>query len=173
MPGHIRLRWMFAGSGTAVAAVFGVAGLWERNRILSQPFFNGSTWWDSTARFHVWPWPYKLAAICDMPAFIAGSILMLPIGLVWPVLPEAWDLFPSLAFAALLWYWVGSRLEKYSPMTCWSSVVAFCVVSLAGASIPMGYYTGWLLYGGLMWCIAPLFLRRSWASPKRAPGKQA
>ena len=31
--------------------------------------------WDTTARFHVWPWPYKFAFVSNFPAFMAGSLL--------------------------------------------------------------------------------------------------
>jgi hypothetical protein len=172
MLGHTGFRWLLTGIGAAVTAVFGAVGLWERNHILSQPFFNGSTWWDSTARFHVWPWPFKLAAIYNMPAFIGGWIIMLPIRLVWPTLLEAGDLVPSVMLAALLWYWVGSRLEAYSAITRWTWLFVFAAVSLTGAFIQMGY-TGWLTYGVLMWCIAAMVLRRSRAPSKKIPSQLA
>jgi hypothetical protein len=173
MLGHTGFRWLLASIGAAVAAVFGAVGLWERNHLLSQPsFFNGSTWWDSTARFHLWPWPYKLAAICNMPAFIGGWITMLPIRLVWPTLSEAGDLAPSVILAALLWYWVGSRLETYSASTRWTWLFSFGGASLTGAFIQMGY-TGWLIYGVVMWSIAVLFLQRSWARFKKIPRQLA
>jgi hypothetical protein len=172
MLGHPWFRWLLTSIGASVAAVFGTLGLWERNLILSRPFFNSSTWWDSTARFHVWPWPYKLAVICNMPAFIGGWIILLPIRLVWPTLPGAWYLVPSVTLAALLWYWVGSRLETYSVITRWTWLFAFAAVSLTGTFIQMGY-TGWQLYGALLWCIAALFLRRTWAPSKKIPSQLA
>jgi hypothetical protein len=56
---------------TAVAVSFGGWGLWLRNSALSQPFFN-STLWNSTAAYHVWPWPFRFAAILNVPAFVIG-----------------------------------------------------------------------------------------------------
>jgi hypothetical protein len=31
--------------------------------------------WDTMARFHIWPWPYKFAVILSMPAFVAGMLV--------------------------------------------------------------------------------------------------
>jgi len=155
------LRWYLSSFGVVVAAVFGAIGFWERNRILSQPFINDATMWESTARFHVWPWPYKLAVICNMPAFVAGSIIMVPIRLVWPGIGEAWDLLPSVLLTALLWCWVASRLATRSTIIRWTWLSVFAVLSLTAALIPMGYYPAWRLYGALTWCVAVLFLRRS------------
>lgn len=161
MPGRFRFRCLLTGVGTAVSVVFGAVGLWERNHILSQPFLNGSTLWESTARFHVWPWSFKLAAIWDMPALIGCTILMLPIRLVWTTLPGVADLVPTGVLTMLLWYCVASRLERYSLTTRSVSLVSFGGLSLTGALIPIGY-TGWLPFGLLMWCIAAVLLRRSW-----------
>ncbi len=168
MATHSRVRWILAVAGTSITFAFAAIGLWERSRILSQPFLNGSTMWDSTARFHVWPWPFKFAAIWSMPAFLSGSILMLPIRLIWTTLPEGVDLVPSAVLTALLWHRVGSRLERHSPVTRWAALVLFCTLSLIGAFIPMGY-TGWVPYGVLMWCIAVLVLRKSPARGTASP----
>jgi hypothetical protein len=155
-----RFRLLTATAAMIIAEGFGAVGLWERNHILSQPFFMGAPLWESTARFHVWPWPYKLAAIWALPAFIGSSIVMVPIRLLLPALPEAAELLPAGAFVLLLWYWVASRLERYSPAIRWASLSVFLALSLIGALLPLGY-TGWVPYGALMWCVAALLLRRS------------
>ena len=141
----------------------------QRNHILSQPFFMGTTMWESTARFHVWPWPYKFAAILALPAFVGGWIAMVPFRVLLPTIPEAIELLPTAALSLLLWYWVASRLEKYSPVTRWTSLIIFVAVSLTGAFLPLGY-TGWLIpYGALAWCFAALMLRRAKASRREHP----
>jgi hypothetical protein len=58
---------------TVLAVLFGGWGLWLRNSILGKPFLENSTLWNSTARFHVWP--FKFAAIMNMPPSTA-----LPLG---------------------------------------------------------------------------------------------
>ena len=170
MTGLFRFRWLVTAGGTAVAAAFGAVGQWERNRILNQPFIEGSTLWDTTARFHVWPWPFKLAAIWNMPAFIGGSILMLPFRLIWTTLAEAADFVPEAVLTVFLWYRVGSRLETYSLTARWVLLVALGGASITGAVIPIGY-TGWLLYGALVWCVAGLLLRKLWWRAKENPGQ--
>lgn len=159
MPTHSKFRLSVAVAATAIAEGFGTAGLWQRNHILSQPFFGGTTWWESTARFHVWPWTYKFAAIWALPGFMGTSILMAPIRLLLPKLPEAADLVPAAGLVALLWYWVASRLESCSSVVRWASVSVLLAASVVGASLPLGY-TEWLPYGATMWCIAILLLLR-------------
>ena len=92
---------------TAIAVSLGGWGLWLRSSILSRPFL-GSTGWNSTAVFHVWPWPFKFAAILNMPAFLAGGLLSWPLDYFRPGLPEWVSALPVLLLIPLLWYWVGS-----------------------------------------------------------------
>ena len=88
-----------------LASLFGGFGLWQRSRILSRPgFFEGTTLWDTTVRFHVWPWPFKFAAVSNMPALLAGLLLSIPIGAIRPTLPEAVQLAPTLLFVVILWF---------------------------------------------------------------------
>jgi hypothetical protein len=47
-------RWFVCLSATAITELFGAIGLWQRNRILSKPFFGDLLLRESTARFHVW-----------------------------------------------------------------------------------------------------------------------
>jgi len=156
---QFQFRLSVAVGATAITEGFGAVGLWQRNQILRQPFFMGATGWESTLRFHVWPWPIKFAAIWALPAFIGGSVVMIPVRLLFEALPETAELLPTGALALLLWYWVASRLEKYSPTTRWAALFVFLTLSLTGALLPLGY-TGWLFpYGALVWCVAALLLR--------------
>src|SRR5262245_50985336 len=90
-----------------LTALFGGVGLWQRTATLSRPFFEGQTLWDSTARFHVWPWPLKFAVVSNMPAFLAGSLFSWPFAAMWPKLSELVELGASLLFVVILWRWIG------------------------------------------------------------------
>jgi len=95
----------------ALAGFFGGWGLWQRNEILNHDYLFGIGW-NSTARFHVWPWPFKFAAISNLPAFLAGLLLSWPIGAASPELHEATQLAPSLLFVGVLWYGIGSWMDR-------------------------------------------------------------
>ena len=146
----------------ALAALFGGWGLWQRNRILSHDYLFGIGW-NTTARFHVWPWPYKFAAVSNLPALFAGLLLTIPIGALRPTLSEATQLAPTLVFVQFLWRWVGSRLDQrwtVSDRTPWVATFLFMILSLAGALLPMGY-TVFLPYGLALWVVTCLVLSRS------------
>jgi len=83
---------------TAVAMFFGGWGLCARNSILSRPFWGNSTGWDSTARFHVWPWPFKFAAVLNKPAFLTGALLSWLFDALRPGLPESISYLPVLFY---------------------------------------------------------------------------
>ena len=146
-----------------LAALFGGIGLWQRSAILNRPgFFEGTTMWETTVRFHVWPWPYKFAAVSNIPALLAGLLLTVPIGAVRPTMPEAAQLAPALVFVVILWFWIGSRLDRrwiVTEKTPWIILLVFTLVCLVGALIPMGY-TGFLPYGSLVWLAIAIPLRR-------------
>src|SRR5208337_3129546 len=161
MSHKIRFRILLPVVETVSAALFGAVGLWQRNQILSQPFFGDQTLWETTARFHVWPWPYKFAVISNMPAFLAGALASWPISTLWPELPEAVQLAPSLVFAPMLWYWVGRRFDRRwsrvgalsvlaGTKTPWILLFVFTAVSLTGAFLPL-VYIGYLPYGAAVW----------------------
>jgi len=159
---RLRFRILLPVAQCGLAALFGGIGLWQRSAILSRPFFEGQTLWDSTARFHVWPWPYKFAVVSNMPAFMAGALLTWPIGAAWPQLPESVQIAPSLLFVSMLWYWVGSRLDlrwSVADKTPWIVLLIFTLVSLVGAFIPIGY-VGYLPYGFMVWVVAALTISR-------------
>src|SRR5215470_2076413 len=94
-------------SQTALAILFGGWGIWERNTIISNSWLG----WNSTLRFHVWPWPFRFAAILNMPAFLAGALLSWPLDYLLPRLSE-W--VPVLLLIPLFWYWVASWADKHA-----------------------------------------------------------
>jgi nitrate reductase NapE component len=161
MARELRFRTVLPVAELAVAALFGGIGLWQRSVILSRSLF-GQTLWESTARFHVWPWPYKFAAVSNLPALVAGLLLTIPISAMKPTLPEALQLAPALLFVLFLWYWVGARLDRrwsVSDKTPWIALLVFTLVSLAGAIIPLGY-VGYLPYGFTVWMLAAVTISR-------------
>jgi uncharacterized integral membrane protein len=162
---------------TGLAIFFGGWGLWVRNSILSRPFFGESTWWDSTARFHVWPWPFKFAAILNMPAFLAGSLLSWPLPtLRTPGLSEAFWGLPVLLFVPLLWYLVGAWLDQMrgadkngsAVKGKWALVIIFGAICAAAASVPysVGGYVSYFPAGILIWLIAVIGMIASMVSRK-------
>jgi hypothetical protein len=163
MTRRLRFRTILPVAEFALAALFGGLGLWERAAILNRPGFGaGQTLWDSTARFHVWPWPFRFAVVTNLPAFLAWSLLGWPISLCWPTLPEGAINAPSLLLVAMLWYWVGSRLDRrwsVSDKAPWLALFAFSVVSLAGALVRLGY-VDYLSYGFVIWVIVALTIFR-------------
>ena len=170
---EIRFRTLLPVAECGIAALFGGLGLWQRSKILSGSFWGDTTLWESTARFHVWPWPYKFAVISNLPGVLAGLLLSWPLGLIWPGMSEYMEDVPSLLFAAILWYWVGSRLDRRWRLTDkapWIAVSIFTLVCLAGAFLPMGY-TGYLPYGLAVWVVAGVLigLVRPPANPPSAP----
>lgn len=166
-------------SQTILATIFGGWGLWLRNSILSHPFWGDSTLWDSTARFHVWPWPFKFAAVLNMPAFLAGSLLSWPLDALRPGLPEWVSILPVLPLVALLWYRIGFWLDqerrahksRNTVKGQWTAFLLFMVICAAASSIPerIGGYTSYLLLGIAVWTIAAIGLRASAFFRKRRP----
>jgi hypothetical protein len=143
---------------TVLAPLFGGLGLWQRNEILSYSFFG----WNSTAAFHVWPWPYKFAVVSNMPAFLAGSLVWWPIGVVWPAASEAVANARLLVLVPILWYRVGSRLDRRWGMTDktpWIALATFTFVCLVGALIRIGY-VGYIPYGIVVWLTTAFALWR-------------
>jgi hypothetical protein len=156
-----QLRRVLPVAQTILAAAFGSWGLWQRNEILTRSFLG----WNSTARFHIWPWPFKFVAIANLPAHLAAALLFWPLGMVWPNLSESLLLAPSLLLVVLLWYRVGVRLDRWGGRnrTAWVGVLFFMLFSLLGALLPIGY-TGYVPYGVLIWIVA-------WALLVRLPKK--
>jgi hypothetical protein len=155
-----RFRKLLPFAQILVAVLFGGVGLWQRYQILNESEFLRN----STAQFHVWPWPWRFAVILNIPALFAGALLAWPIGDMWPGLPK-WteDAFPLL-FVPPLWYWFGAQLDRRwintdqagtSPRRNrpWLLLSAFVLASIIGAALPYRYlgYTGYIPYGVLLW----------------------
>ena len=136
-----------------LAALFGGVGLWQRSAILNRPLFDGRLW-DSTARFHVWPWPFKFAVVSNAPAFLGWALIGWPIGERWPKAPEAAMAAPTLLFVALLWWAVGRWIDRHwteSTRVIWGSLLGFTLICAAGASVPSTtFYIEW---GVLVWIL--------------------
>jgi len=154
---------------TALAGFFGGWGLWVRNSVLSRPFWGSSTGWETTGRFHVWPWPFKFAAILNMPAFLGGGLLSWLSDYVRPGLPE-W--VPDLLLTALLWYWVGCWADKNvapEKNRVWILLLLFMLVCATASSIPkcVAGYTGWVVFGIVIWLVAAVGMKTSATARKR------
>lgn len=141
-----------------LAVLFGGVGLWQRSAILSRPFFDGALW-DTTARYHVWPWPFKLAVVMNTPAFLCWALVSGPLSQRWPMAPEAAMAAPSLLFVALLWFAVGrwidrhwSWVERSATRWVWGFLLGFTLLSAAGASVAST--TFYLLWGVCLWLVA-------------------
>jgi len=154
---------------TALAVFFGGWGLWLQNSVLSRPFWGSSTGWDSTLRFHFWPWPFKFAAILDMPAVLGGGLLSWLSDYLRPGLPE-W--VPVLLLIPLLWYWVGWWADKNvasQKNRGWILLLLFTLVCATASSIPkyVGGYTGWVVFGIAIWLVAAIGMKTSATARKR------
>ena len=161
---------------TAIAVSFGGWGLWLRNSILSRPFLGSSTGWDSTAVFHVWPWPLKFAMILNMPALLASVLLAWPLDYVWPGLSK-WvsDLF-VLLLIPLFWYWLGSWADKCvrpenrrnGERKRWVLLLVFIAVCSAATWISgyIGGYTSHVLFGIAIWLLVAIGVKISTTSRK-------
>jgi hypothetical protein len=165
IPG-IKFRRILPVSQTALATFFGGWGLWIRDSILSQTLFGNSTLWNSTARFHVWPWPFKFAVVLNMPAFLIGLLLSWPVSAFRPGLPESISVLPALLLVPLLWYSIGSWLDQRqgadknrgSRKKQWILLLVFILVCAVESSIPesVGGYVSYLPLGVLIWAVVGL-----------------
>ena len=149
------IRVAVALSQSGVAALFGIVGFSQRNRILSQPFIEGQTLWNTTAQFHVWPWPLKFAIIENFPAFVASTLLSLPLRLLWPQAPEAIDFVTLMPLVFVLWYWIGGQMQD-NRLVLWSGFLM--AAAAVGAFLPLGH-VGYVPYGIVLWIVVVAALR--------------
>ena len=100
-------------TGRVGGTLWGLRVFGKENQILSHDYLFG-TRWSTTARFHVWPWPYKSsAAISNFPALLAGLLFDDSDQCAQDTtLSEAMQLAPTLVPVVFLWRWVGSRLDQ-------------------------------------------------------------
>jgi hypothetical protein len=155
MPGKTHFRFLLPIAETVAAAGFSAAGLWQRHRILNQPGWSeGQTMWNTTARFHVWPWPFKFAVASNIPAFLTSAVVMLPIKQI----SEWTELALWILFVPPLWYLVGRRLDaERHAMKAWLFLLSFTAASIFCASFPLAYI-GYIYMGVPMWIVATFFL---------------
>src|ERR1035438_34344 len=157
----MRFRTLLPISQGLACGLLGLLGAWQRIAGLNRMTFGDQPLWNTTARFHFWPWPYKLAVSVNLPSFIAGGLLVWPLGRRWQ-LAEYTAMALSLLIGVLLWYWIGSRLDrsveaKYVRLrTVLVALFVFDFVCLAGALTLPGVFG----LGVLTWFAAVILLSR-------------
>lgn len=164
---NIPFRFLLPIAQTFSAAMFGGVGLWQRHQILSQRWLGDQTLWETTARFHVWPWPFKLAVVTNVPAFLAGALVEWLVESLWPNIPEWIAFLPLLAFVPLLWYWVGARFDAQLLSTrrrYWILLLAFTSVCVLGVLVPG--HGSYIPYGVLIWLVFTVVARRTGAQDR-------
>lgn len=116
--------------------------MWERITSINDSWLG----WNSTLRFHVWPWPFKFAVVQNTPAFLIGLLLSRPIDSFKPGLPEWVSLLPSLLLVPLLWYLIGVWLDRKRVLgrTSRETVVLIFGVFTA-VSLIVAVSSGWIL----------------------------
>jgi hypothetical protein len=143
---------------TFAAILVGGVGLWQRHQILNQRLFGDQTLWESTARYHVWPLPYRFAVISNIPAFLAAAILQWPVGELWPQLSEVSGSVLFVLFVPVIWYLLGSRLDSISKANerCWAILLLFTALAVAAMFTPgyVGYFSSgcilWIAFGAVV-----------------------
>jgi hypothetical protein len=134
-----------------ISGTLGAIGLWQRSQLLSQPLFSG-TLGDTTAAFHIWPWPFKLAVTMNLPAFIFGGVFELIDHHLEANISETWECVIALAFVPLLWFWIGRGLDAVGTKAGWVFLTIFFAGCIGAATLPLGYI-GFLPVGFLIWAI--------------------
>lgn len=69
---------------------------------------------DSTAAYHVWPWPFTFAVVVNLPALIGSVPVSGGVGMLWDGWNEVAEMTQALLFVPVFWYWVGGRMEGWS-----------------------------------------------------------
>lgn len=142
---------------TVSAACFGGIGLWQRASYLNSSWLG----WNSTERYHVWPWPFKFAVVTNLPAFLVWAVVGWPIGERWPDISEGAMAAPALLFVAILWYGVGAWMDKQWERISrpaskvgrpWMLLAAFTALSATAASVYIRFPTSeYLEMGAVLW----------------------
>lgn len=159
MTSETKLRSILPISQSLLAATFGSWGEWARITSLNNSWLG----WNSSERFHTWPWPLKFAVIQNMPAFLVGLFLSWPLGSSMPGLPEWVQQLPTLLLVPVLWYFIAIWLERdqalqpsdhRSAYWPWVLVCFVTLVSLLGALSSgrlFGSYTTFIPFGVVYW----------------------
>jgi hypothetical protein len=154
-----RLRIFLSVGQFVCAGLFGGIGLWERLSTLNQTIGNAPLW-EATAPLHLWPLPYKFAAILNMPAALAGMLFSAFASASGPVVSEVVGGIVSLVLTLPLWYWIGFRFDctreakNSGDFSFWLFLSTIVILSFLGA-----FYFGpidYLLWGIVLWLAAAL-----------------
>jgi hypothetical protein len=119
----------------------------------------GQTFLDTTARFHVWPWQFKLATMFNMPALIGGGLLSWVIGALGGYVSDSTDFTFGLLFVPPLWFWIGVKLDSKSRQDAYCWLLLFTLASAACSILPFGH-TSYLPLGVILWIVAGITIRR-------------
>jgi hypothetical protein len=151
MSRNLRFRVLLPVLATATVILVGGIGLWQRHRILNQRLFGDQTLWESTARFHVWPLPYRFAVITNIPAFLTAGVIEWPIGSRWPQFPEIFGFVLFVLFVPVTWYVIGSHLDKNPAANkrIWTILLSFTTLAISAMSTPG--YVGYVFSGCVLW----------------------
>jgi hypothetical protein len=176
-----RFRIFLPISQVLLALFVGGWGVWLRVSILNHPFFGG-TLWDSTARFHVWPWPLRFAIVLNLPTMAAGAVLAGLLDLIGlRRLPEWLSCLTMLPFVALLWNWIGSWMDRErsegtgreATRRKWVVLFLFIAACAAASSVPsrVAGSISFISLGALLWLFAVLAVPRLPAFRRRGTNK--
>jgi hypothetical protein len=163
---HPPYRFLLPIVQTVAAIGFGGVGLWQRHVILSQQFWGDQTLWESTARFHVWPLPFRFAVVSNFPAFVAAGLLEWPLSTILPGMPEAVGFSLFVGCVPILWYCLGKGLDTTPKGRSWKILLSFATLSTAGIFTPG--YTGYIFSGCLLWIGFAVWVSRAMPSPQRS-----
>lgn len=167
----------------ALAVLLGGWGEWLRYSDLNLPFLGGSGC-ASTARFHVWPWPLKFTLVLNLPVLAGGALISVPLdALHLPAAPEWLSEVMLLPFVALLWYWIGSHMDRTragdasAQKRKWQLVALLlfvgCSILASSVPLPNGGYTSFIDLGALLWLFAALAGLRLKAFRSKETAKQS
>ena len=149
-----QFRTVLPVSQTVLAAVLGGWGLWQRNEILGHSWFR----WNSIS----------FVAVVNMPAYLAGGLVVWPIADRWPKLPySVIAVLQLLLFVPILWYWVGSRMDRRWRVTDkapWIALLIFTLVCVLGGILDI-FYVGYIYYGVAVWFVIALVVAKFRSRP--------
>ena len=134
-----------------LGGVLGGVGLWQRGQILNQPIF-GSPASATTAVYHVWPWPFKLAVLINEPAVILGGLTALTMEWLGSGMSEPIEFGLMLVFVPPLWYWIGLRLDAINRKIGWVMLATFSATCVLLAVVRIGYVS-FVPIGFLVWLL--------------------
>lgn len=121
--------------------------------------------WDSTAAYHIWPWPLKFAVILNLPAVLVGGFVSYPLSNAMTKNSEWLVMLAWALFTALLWYFIGKKADmqiaslRRTRTAILANLFFFTALSLTGALVMPGY-VGYFWYGGFLWIVFVIWFAR-------------